>query len=284
MKRTARILPALAAAFALCLGLFGCQAPDTRAEIGFKTEEAQDIIVANGLGQDIVSLGYGNFEEGWSVEFDLQEEGNAPLAADEECVVYMETEGQPVDIIATGADGTVYEAYGVSVESGMSVKLVSDGDIAYVEYADANGNTVDTKDASLAHKAALEKEEADITASEAVLDLALALPTGEDLTLDSEAAIVAAREAYESLTDEQKQLAGAQNALVMIDAAEQGLQALKDAEAQRIAEEEAAAAAAAEAAAAEEEYYYTEDYSTDYSYSAPTQSEDSCLDEPVYRN
>ena len=280
MKRIRNLMMALAAV-ALCFGLLACGggASNSRREVGFNTDVATDVIVANGLGQDIVSLGYGNFEEGWSIEFDLQEEGNAPLAADEECVVYMETEGQPVDIIATGADGTVYEAYGVSVESGMSVKLVSDGDIAYVEYADANGNTVDTKDASLAHKAALEKEEADIAASEAVLDLALALPTGEDLTLESEEAIAAARAAYDALTDEQKQLAGAQNALVMIEDAEQALQALKDAEAQAAAEAEAAAAAE------EESYYYEEEtsYSDDY-YEAPTQSEDDCLDEPVYRN
>lgn len=280
MKRIRNLMMALAAV-ALCFGLLACGggASNSRREVGFNTDVATDVIVANGLGQDIVSLGYGNFEEGWSIEFDLQEEGNAPLAADEECVVYMETEGQPVDIIATGADGTVYEAYGVSVESGMSVKLVSDGDIAYVEYADANGNTVDTKDASLAHKAALEKEEADIAASEAVLDLALALPTGEDLTLESEEAIAAARAAYDALTDEQKQLAGAQNALVMIEDAEQALQALKDAETQDAAEAEAAAAAE------EESYYYEEEtsYSDDY-YEAPTQSEDDCLDEPVYRN
>ena len=267
MKRIRNLMMALAAV-ALCFGLLACGggASNSRREVGFNTDVATDVIVANGLGQDIVSLGYGNFEEGWSIEFDLQEEGNAPLAADEECVVYMETDGQPVDIIATGADGTVFEAYGVSVESGMSVKLVSDGDIAYVEYTDANGNTVDTKDASLAHKAALEKEEADIAASDAVLDLALALPTGEDLTLDSEAAIVAAREAYESLTDEQKQLAGAQNALVMIEEAEAALQKLKGAEAPDAADDA------------------DDEADLDESYSAPEQSEDGCLDEPVIRN
>ena len=280
MKRIRNLMMALAAV-ALCFGLLACGggASNSRREVGFNTDVATDVIVANGLGQDIVSLGYGNFEEGWSIEFSLQEEGNEPLAADAECVLYMENEGKPVDIIATGADGIIYEAYGVPVESGMTVKLVTDGDIAYVEYTDANGNTADTKDASLAHKAAVEKEEADIAASDAVLELAFALPTGDELTLESEEAIVAARAAYDALTDEQKQMAGAQAAIQMIEDAEQALQALKDAEAQAAAEAEAAAAAE------EESYYYEEEtsYSDDY-YEAPTQSEDDCLDEPVYRN
>ena len=93
----------------------------------------------------------------------------------------------------------------------------------------------------------------DMAAADAVLELASALPEGDALTLDAEGAIVAARKAYDELTEDQKHLIVSEAALQMIEAAEQGLQAAKDAEAARIAAEEAAA----------EETYYEEDYSYD---------------------
>ena len=123
-----------------------------------------------------------------------------------------------------------------------------------------------------------------MAAADAVLELASALPEGDALTLDAEDAIVAARKAYDELTEDQKHLVTSEAALQMIEAAEQGLQAAKDAEAARIAAEEAAA----EESSYEEDYSYSyDDYSYDYGYddySAPSQSEDECLDEPVYRN
>ncbi len=280
-----RSIALLVSVLAICLGLIACAVPDKRREVGFNTDVATDVIVANGLDQEIAILGYGNLEEGWSVEFDLQEGEQAPLAVDEECHLFMENDGKPVDILVTCADGTQYEIPSVPVAAGMSVRLVAADGIAYAEFTDADGNTGDTKDASLERKAKLDKEEADMAAADAVLELASALPEGDAVTLDSETAIVAARKAYDELTDDQKKLFASEAALEIIEAAEQSLQAAKDAEAARIAAEEAAAA--------EESYYdyddsYSyDDYSYDYSYddySAPTQSEDECLDDPVYRN
>ncbi|MBQ3339597.1 MAG: hypothetical protein IJG82_08445 [Atopobiaceae bacterium] len=279
-----RSIALLVSVLAICLGLIACAASDKRREVGFNTDVATDVIVANGLDQEITTLGYGNLEEGWSVEFDLQEGDQVPLAVDEECHLFMENEGKPVDILVTCADGTAYEIPSVPVQAGMSVRLVVADGIAYAEYTDAEGNTGNTKDAALERKAKLETEEADMAAADAVLELASALPEGDALTLDAEDAIVAARKAYDELTEDQKHLVTSEAALQMIEAAEQGLQAAKDAEAARIAAEEAAA----EESSYEEDYSYSyDDYSYDYGYddySAPSQSEDECLDEPVYRN
>ena len=295
-----KIVTALAA-FALCFGLVACSGGETSGGgsprlVGFEIEGATDVVVANGLDQDLVSLGYGNMDEGWSIEFDLTYEGGEPLGAGEECLIYMENEGQPVDITATSADGTVYEIPGVPVASGMTVKLVVVDGVAYAEYTDADGNAGNTKDATLARQAALEKEEADMAAADAVCDLAMALPVGDELTLDSEAAIVAARAAYDALTPEQKEFFGAQAALQMIEDAENALQALKDAAS---AEEAAVEEEPAEEESTDDGWYddggwddggWSDDGwdggwddGGDY-YDEPAQSEDDCLDEPVYRN
>ncbi|MBR1481720.1 MAG: hypothetical protein IJ598_01990, partial [Ruminococcus sp.] len=55
-------------------------------------------------------------------------------------------------------------------------------------------------------EAAVEKIEEDIAAAEAVKDMIDALPAAEDVTADDAADIIAARAAYEALTDDQKAL------------------------------------------------------------------------------
>lgn len=279
MGKIHRAVMLLVAGVALCFGLFGCQAPDNRGEIGAKVDDSLDIIITNGLGQDITVFGWGQTDDDGYVLHELEE----PFAVDEERHLYIEQGGSTYTFHIVGADGTEYEIVEVPVDDVVSMKVLFDQDVAYIEYTLADESTGSTLDAALARKAQLEKEAADLAAADAVHDIASGLPAPEEVTLDSEAAIVAAREAYDALTDDQKVLFSAGDALDMIEKAEAALQAAKDAEAQRIAEEEAAAAAAAAEAEAES-YYYDYSYSDDYSYSAPSQSEDECLDDPVYRN
>ena len=268
MNKARATIATICAAFALCIGLVGCGASNNGLEVGINEESAQDIVTVNGLGQDLVMLGYGG--EGYSAEYDISE---TPLAPDAECHFFIEdmTGEEFATVIAADADGTRYEAPGVPFTTIASMRLVSEDDIVYVEFVDVEGNEGTTKDASLEYKAQLEKEEADIAAADAVFELSEAIPPVEEIGPDDEAAIAAARAAYDALTDDQKAKFGAEAALGTIEAAEAALQAAKGADDQQVANEGAAAGS--------DSYAYDSD-----DYSEPAQSEESCLDQPVIRN
>ena len=85
MNKARATIATICAAFALCIGLVGCGASNNVLEVGINEESAQDIVTVNGLGQDLVMLGYGG--EGYSAEYDISE---TPLAPDAECHFFIE--------------------------------------------------------------------------------------------------------------------------------------------------------------------------------------------------
>lgn len=277
-----------ALAFSLCVVLAACGPSYT--QVGEAGDDTTAVLVDNGLGEAITA-------------FSVRETGDeaypASLLADEVTVAADETvqlnyaaaEGATYDLALTSESGQVVEVANVPLAELEQFAVHFEDEVGFFTYTDAEGTEHSTKEDALAAKAAAEKLAEDTAAAEAVAQIVLALPTGDDLTIDSEDVIVAAREAYEALTDDQKALFSA-DALTALETAEAGLEAAQQAEADRIAAEEAAAAAAeaeaqaqaqAEAQAqaqAQQQTYTAPTYSTP-TYSAPTQNSDDCNSDTI---
>ena len=277
---------------ALCLGVAACGGPKY-TQIGEATDDTVAVLVDNALGEAIT--GFSVRESGADAYPASLLADDVTIAADETAQLnYASADAATYDLAITTESGQVVEVANVALANLDQFAVHFEDGVGFFTHADADGNEVSTKEDALAAKAAAEKLAADTAAAEAVAQIALALPSGDALTLDSEDAIIAAREAYESLTDDQKALFSS-DALAAIEAAESGLEAAKQAEAERIAAEEAAAAAAeaerlaaeqaaAEQAAAEEAARQQQQQQTYYSaptYSAPTQGSDDCTSDTI---
>lgn len=140
----------------------------------------------------------------------------------------------------TFEDGTVHELSSFAVDDMEEVAICYEDEVSFLTYMSKSENVeINTKEAELAVRA--DKEAARIVADQ--------IQNVGEVTLDSEAAIQAARAAYDALTDLQKQMVP--NGQLLADQ-EGVLAALKQQAADQAAAEQAAAAqAAAEQAAAE---------------------------------
>lgn len=277
MKKTWLGILACAIALVLCVNVTACGPKYT--QIGEAGEDTVAVLVDNGLGDTITAF---------SVRETGEETYPASLLADEVTIAADETaqlnyaaaEGATYDLAITCESGAVVEVANVPLTELEQFAVHFEDEVGFFTYTDADGNEFSTKEDALAAKAAAEKLAADTEAADAVAQIVLALPQGDEITIDSETAIVAAREAYEALTDDQKALFPA-DALAALEAAEQGLADAQQAEADRIAAEEAAAAAAAaEEAARQQQSYSAPTYSAP-TYSAPTQTSDDCTSDTI---
>ena len=278
-----------ALALVLCLVMAGCGGPKY-TQIGEAADDVPSVLVDNGLCEAITAFSVREAGEQAYPASLLAED--VTIAADETAQLnYAFADGALYDLAITCESGQVVEVRDVPLSTLEQFGVHFEDEVGFFTYTDADGNEVSSKEAALERKAAEEKLAADTAAADAVAQIVLALPTGEDVTLDSEDAIVAAREAYEGLTDDQKALFSA-DALAQLETAEADLAAAQQAEADRIAAEEAAAAAAAaeaerqaQAQAQAQQTYSQPTYSAP-TYSAPTssapaQSGDDCTSDNI---
>lgn len=145
------LVPAMIAA--VCLALAGCASP---MAIGEKADGSSELKLTNGLERGVTSIslcasgsdGYGS---------PLAQEGE--LESKATAVLYFAANG-PADIKVQTTGGTTYELHEVNLADMKDATLMSEGDIAYLEYTPAaGGSVVSTLDAEKAYRQAVKEAE-----------------------------------------------------------------------------------------------------------------------------
>lgn len=288
----------------LCIGVLfsGCkkEEPEEKKEvkekepevtyqvIGRESKDAYDIFVTNDTENVITGIQIKNSEQ---AEYPANMmSGEQKIETDETVELYYTPETLPEDkagednpadeaedkpaiadavvnitysVQLTFEDGTVHELSSFAVDDIDEVTVCYEDEVAFLTYQSKSQDVeISTKEAELALKS-------DREAAKAVADQ---IQNIGEVTLDSEAAIQAARAAYDALTDMQKQMVPNGQLL----AEQEGvLASLK---------QQAADQAAADQAAVQQESYDSYDYSggdsSGYSGGA-SQGTDSCLGDVV---
>ena len=127
-----RSIALLVSVLAICLGLIACAAPDKRREVGFNTDVATDVIVANGLDQEITTLGYGNpFSVGNPVQSHV---GSITVIADD-MLIGSRFPFSIGNLVGSGGDAERLEASVFPIAEERNVDAVADAHVVGIERA-----------------------------------------------------------------------------------------------------------------------------------------------------
>ena len=187
---------------------------------------------------DIKGMGLGNTKFVFTIEQPTVNVTGVTLSQSEAA---MTVGGEAVTLTATVAPDNATDKTVVWTSSDPTVATVADGVVTAVAAgsatitATATNGTDDTADDKTA-TCTITVTDPDQEAADAVLALFDALPAVENITLDSKAAIEAARAAYNALTDEQKALIAPEDLAKLTIAEEALAAAVKAAADQKAAE------------------------------------------------
>lgn len=257
MRKVLKFLPLLAVlAVALCL--VGCGGGAT---LGTKGSDTASVEVTNGLGVTVANMRL-QAEGGTAWSSELFEAGESLEANAAATLYYPATYATgEVTLEVTAEDGTVLTFDGLSLGDYSAMTLASGSGVNYVDFTATDKSTGSTKEAALAAKEAAEAAEKEKEEEEA----AAAAKAAEEA-----AAAAAAEEAAKAAEEEAAKQAAAAAAANTASSSSGSSSSSSSSSSSTSGNSGSSSSSSQGTAAAEVE--------------APTQSEDQCVTDPIFRN